>query len=297
MSKIWVTNESSSFAKSFACWCEKTSKHVFVNSFYNGEYDYFRQDNLFREKEIDIFDPTLPNMISRSGAELIIHQLPITPERSKTNADYALRNNIEGSYYVIEAAKEVGIPIIFVTSKNYFNMQSSLGYYDHSGFDIYDITVQTVENILDVSGVDHISVVPPFIYGPLFDEGLSGLIKTAFGKEEVVLNINTEESLPFVHVDDFLNGLDVVVENVESLTDKSVVEIIPKPDMFSTVENVMKNITALNLKVKFSLNENLYPVMNNNKYNINEFYSWTPQFNIDSGIKDVVDKLREGHDC
>jgi len=110
LSKVWVTNESSSFAKSFATWCNQTGKHNFVNSLENDEYDYFRQDNLFRSKEIDIFDPTLSNMIGRSSAELIIHQLPITPERSTTNKDYAIRNNIEGTYYVLILLKRLASP-------------------------------------------------------------------------------------------------------------------------------------------------------------------------------------------
>ena len=301
MSKVWVTNESSSFAKSFATWCNQTGKHNFVNSLENDEYDYFRQDNLFRSKEIDIFDPTLSNMIGRSSAELIIHQLPITPERSTTNKDYAIRNNIEGTYYVIDTAKEVGIPILFITSKNYNNITNNITNNTNIP-DIYNITAQAVENLLDVLDIKHTSIIPPIIYGPEFDEGISGLIKTAINnKEQVVINLDPEVQHPFMHVDDFFNALSIVVENLKldiGGVDKSVIEVHPHPESYSSIDTILQQLEEHGFFLSYDIHpekdvfENIAIVENN----ITTLYGWEQKFTIKDGLEDVINKLREKHD-
>lgn len=290
MSKIWVTNESSSFAKSFADWCKVTGKHQFVNSLENDEYDYFRQDNYFRSKEIDIFDPTLPTMISRSGAELIIHQLPITPERSLTHPDYALRNNIEGSFYVIQAAKEVGIPIFFITTKN---LNSEI---DNN---VYNITAGTVERLLDTLDVEHISIVPPTIYGPQFDEGVSGLIKTALGKKESVqLNINPDVQHAYMYVDDFFDALDVVAgscfDGEYDIINQSVVEILPSLDKYIYLDDIFQILEEESYCLSYDI-EPQYDRQSeeqNIKNNVSTLYGWKEKFNIKTGIEYFISKVK-----
>jgi len=296
MSRTWMTNESSSFARSFGDWCHG-KEHQFINSLENDEYNYFRQDNPFRAKEIDIFDPTLPNMISRSGADIIIHQLPITPDRSLTSPDYALRYNIEGTYYVIEAAKEAGIPILFVTTRNY----NSLGI--TSKPDIYNITARTVEQLLDSSGVQHLTVIPPIIYGLRFDEGISGLVKTAVGKkEQVVLNLNPEVKHPFMPADSFFDAMDVVINNTfdkeNSKLQHSTVEIIPPEESFSTLSEILKILEGENLTLSYDIrpkNDN-YGESHNLKDNVSNLYGWSNRFSIIDDIKLFVGKVREEYD-
>ncbi len=286
MSKIWVTNESSSFARSFASWCKEKEDHIFINNLDNDEYDYFRQTSLFRSREIDIFDPTLPNLISRSGAELIIHQLPIVPEKGELHPDYALRSNIEGTYYVIQAAKEISIPIVFISSRNVITSN-----------DIYDITASTVENILDFSGVSHISVTPPIVYGPEFDEGISGLIKTSISnKDQVVLNLDPEKKHAFMHIKDFLNGLNSIITNLDldSPIHKNF-EIMSKK--LNTLEEIINHLEDENLTLSYDIHPNKdYCISEfNPDINIKSIYGWKPKYTLKSGLDDVIKNIRIEH--
>src|SRR6056297_1539088 len=119
--KVWCTGESSFVSKNFVRWCaENDNKHEVVNRLGNDYYDYFRNyDSGYKgyDKEIDIFDPTLPVLVERSGADVILHNAAIvgTDYCTKNPAD-ALKTNIEGLLYVIEAAKQSRIPIIFTST-------------------------------------------------------------------------------------------------------------------------------------------------------------------------------------
>lgn len=302
MSKIWVTNESSSFARSFSSWCARNERHEFVNCLENDEYDYFRQDTMFRKREVDIFDPTLPTLISRSGAEVIIHQLPITPEISSTHPDYALRNNIEGTHYVIEAAKEIDVPVLFVTSRNYRNIANNFGVDGFLITDIYNITTQTVENLLDISGVKHTSVIPPIIYGPEFDEGITGLIKTAInGKEQVVINLDPEVQHPFMHADDFFNGLGLVIDNLDlevGRVDKPLIEILPSKNNFISLDKILENLENRGLYLSYDIHPefDVFADEVKDEENVSSLYKWKQEFNIDTGIENVIDVIREHND-
>lgn len=298
MSKVWVTNEASSFAKSFAVWCHSTGNHEFINRLENDEFDYFRQNNRFRSKEIDIFDPTLPNLISRSGAEIIIHQLSITPDKSMEYVDYALRNNIEGTQYIIDAAKEIGIPILFITSRNYGFIMNN--YVAGSSCDVYDITAQAAEYLLDAADIQHTSLIPPLLYGPEYDEGVVGLIKTAInGKDRVVINMDPEKSHAFMHVDDFFDAMNIVINNLnleDGKVDKWIIDMQPKEVI--SVEVILKKLEDFNFFLSYELRPELdnFENLPTGAQNIMDIYDWKPKFDIDAGLIDVVNKIKEQYD-
>lgn len=284
MSKIWVTNESSSFAKSFAQWCDATGKHDFINSWYNDEWDYFRQTNPFRDKEIDLIDPTLPNLISRSGTELIIHQLPVPPEKCELHPDYTIRSNIEGSYYIAQAAKEIDIPVLFITTKNYFDTFSS------QPNNMYDVTARAVENILDIYQVRHISIIPATLYGSLFHEGVSGLIRSCCDDVEVeVGEFNT-----LLHCDDFFDAIDTIIDNIDLEfwnPDRQVISIEGED---VTIEHVVDVLRELGQTPLYSVK--------NKKKDLNlipkarDPYGWKMKIYLKNGIKRVWDDIRKEND-
>lgn len=292
MAKIWVTNEASSFAKTFSEWCLETGKHIFVNDIENDEFDYFRQENIFREKEIDIFDPTLPNLISRSGVELIIHQLPITPDKCIKHPDYAVRNNVEGSYYIIESAKENNIPIFFITTKNYSEIMKN------NIHDVYDITAQAVENILNISGVRHMSIIPPTIYGHLFDEDISGLIKSSFSGGQVIFNRNVEEERTFIHAYDFISAIDALIDSINIETDDfKDFRYISIDGDYSSTQKIISILHSLNIKPNYKQSTKCRKEYTPNFIDsVNTMLNWEPKFNLQSGIEDVVEKVKKRYD-
>jgi nucleoside-diphosphate-sugar epimerase len=294
--KVWVTNESSSFARGFDAWCDGTGEHELVNSLRNDELDYFRQDSIFRSQEIDLFDPTLPTMISRSGAEIIIHQLPITPELAYEHKDYALRHNIEGSHYVIEAAKEVNIPIIFVTSRHINKTKISNSFHNETISDLYNITAKTVESLLDLEYPNHTSIIPPIIYGPEFDSGISGLIKTAINGDDVVINLDPDMSHPFMHASDFFDALSLVVNGFKP--EYSYIEITPDPKDYTSLDVIITELENNNLFLSYEIHPDKDLILDDQRVSdhISEYFNWEPKFPIEDGLEDVITKIREQHD-
>jgi len=105
MKNIWVTGERGYIAYLL----EKNLDVKVVNSINNTELDYFRQTRDELNNEIDIFDPTLYVMMERNDVDLIVNAATC---RTFDKPDNILRCHIEGTYYVMKAAKELNIPMI-----------------------------------------------------------------------------------------------------------------------------------------------------------------------------------------
>lgn len=284
MTKIWITNESSSFARSFDVWCKESNKYNFVNSLSNTEYDYYRTNNRFMGKEIDLFDQALKAIIERSGAEVIIHQLPISPDKSSLSPGLTLERNVLGTQCLIDAAKALDIPIVFITTRNY----------DVKGHckNIYDTTALTVESLLDVSGVAHMSIVPPIIYGPLYDEELSGLLKSSLNKkEDVVINTNINTIKSFMHIKDFINCLSKCIEtNIESdgVTIKEETKIIlskNNSNFCDIIDMLYDKGLSINYKIN-DIDETLF------LRNLAHAVDYNEEFDLESGIDNVLEEMR-----
>ena len=109
--RIWFTGEAGFLAKSFTKWCKKYG-HQVVNSLEEDYYDYWRQSiNSSKEKEINIFDPTLKTLIEKSGAEVIIHGAAVIDEEEiNLDPEYTIKINIEGTARICKIARELEIP-------------------------------------------------------------------------------------------------------------------------------------------------------------------------------------------
>jgi hypothetical protein len=158
--RVWMVTEASSFGRALQHHCNKPESTVeFANSPDNVDLDYFRSKFLGR-KEIDIFDPTLPNLIGRSGADVIVFTLPFDAIMSEKYPDVAIRYNIEGLYKVISAAKTVNIPVIVLTTapaeKNVF----------------YDVAMSAAKAFAkELKNVFHFS--SDYVFGPEFPNALT----------------------------------------------------------------------------------------------------------------------------
>jgi len=113
MIRVWVTGESSSFGEAFEKYLSSSKELEFANSPKNEDLDYFRSKFMGR-KEIDCFDPTLPNLIARSGSDIILFTIPLSGKVADQYPDVALRRNIEGLYRILQAAQEINIPLVWV---------------------------------------------------------------------------------------------------------------------------------------------------------------------------------------
>jgi nucleoside-diphosphate-sugar epimerase len=279
---IWVTGESSSFSKSFNNWCNKTNKHVIVNN--DSEYDYFRQKTFNNNKEIDIFDPTLNNLISKSNTDIIIHKLPISEDEADLFPDYTLNANIRGTWHVLQIAKELQIPLFLLTSANSGQVE-----------DLYNITAVTANNLAFISKAPCIIVEIPIIYGSEYNTGISGLIKSAFGNESATVNYELEKEHDFMYDSDFFDALDVVInksfdyENYKILQNK--IQISQQDS--STLENVITILENKNLYFDYIINPEKDILIETFSENISvqKLYGFRSQYSLTEGIQDLINKL------
>lgn len=226
--KVWVTGESSFISRNYADWCDKTGKHEFVNRLENDYYDYFRQYNSGYkgyEKEIDIFDPTLPVLISRSGAEAIIHHAGfVGTDYCTKNPDLALRTNIEGTLHVINAANEVGIPIIFTSTSVCYKPTSEIISEDNElePQTIYGMTKLAGEQLLRTwcEKSNYVTVIPAMLFGAHDLHSASNKLLMSGMQmidDTVHIALDPDYPKPFMYIDNYLDAIDIILDNVDEL--------------------------------------------------------------------------------
>lgn len=200
--KVWITGESGFLARAFVR--HLSHKHNIENSYENDIYNYWRQNKFSPQHypEIDIFDPTLKTLIERSEAECIIHTATMINHLPGKD-HWMVRNNIEGSYHIAQAAKDLDIPIIFIS------------YIDHEN-QIFDWTQKSILDMFNRLGVQYINICTEELFGPEDLHGnISQLLMSSIGKIDTAeIYADIEKSKHYTFIDDFLDGLDIILDNI-----------------------------------------------------------------------------------
>lgn len=248
--KVWCTGESSFISRNFVRWCAETGKHEVVNRLGNDYYDYFRNyKSGYKgyDKEIDIFDPTLPVLIERSDADVILHNAAVVGTDYCTKSpDVALRTNIEGTLHVIDAAKQSGIPIIFTSTSVCYQPTPQPISENHTlePTTIYGMTKLSGELLLKtwMKSEDYVIVVPAMLFGA-FDlhSAANKLIMSGLGmlNDDLHINLDPEYLKPFMFIDNYLDGIDVILENIDNLAGQ---RINISPDDNKTFEEIILTV-------------------------------------------------------
>jgi len=235
---VWITGEKGFVAKSFI-------KHSNINVENSNEsYNYWRQRvfTFQNESEIDIFDPTLKTLIERADVDCIIHTATI----SKGKEHDIIRNNIEGSFYISKIAQELNIPILFISYINHPNK-------------IFNLTQDTIINIFKTLDVNYINVYTDELFGYLDTNGnISQLLLSSADKiDQAEINIDIESKHRYTYIDDFINGLNIILLNLNKYLNKDVYimsnEEITLEDIIDYMSNDMEidvnyNIQSNNIK-------------------------------------------------
>jgi len=283
--KVWITGERSLIARSFSNWCELTKRHEVVNSLSNDEYDYWRKDSPTKSNEIDIFDPTLETIISRSGAECIIH----TAECKNKVDDHILRTNIVGTYYVSEIAKKLQIPLIYITTPDAYKITEELLYDNEvaSNNSIYTYSKNSAENLVKMMLNEYTILTPGYLYGPGDDHGfITGLIKSHFGKSETIeMNIDPESPKSFLYVNDFSSLLDVIISNQEKYNEK---KLNACDENYQSYSDIIENLEELGLSPEFYFKTDK-DIVCTRKLKNSTIYDWKPQVTISDGLELTID--------
>jgi nucleoside-diphosphate-sugar epimerase len=159
-------------------------------------------------KEVDIFDPTLPVLISRSGAECIIHTAAIVGDRRCDEYPAAaLRTNIEGTLHVVNAANEVGIPIISAELLS-----------PPWGVSTYITSKWAAGDLVKIHAKKFIRLLLPNVYGiGDFNGPIGQLFETAFMKLEMaIIDMDPDIQKPWLYADDFSDAVSAVLDKIEN---------------------------------------------------------------------------------
>ncbi len=207
---VWITGESGFVARAFVR--HLSHKHTIENSHLNDVYNYWRQKKFSPEHypEIDIFDPTLKTIMERSEIDCILHTATmITHDKEKSH--WMIRNNLEGSYYIAKIAYELNIPVIFIRYNKHNNA-------------IFNWTQDSILSMFDTIGVKYIDIITDELFGPEdFHGSVSQLLMSSVGRIDTAkIFTNLESSKRYTFIDDFLDGLDMVLNNIDLYMYKSI---------------------------------------------------------------------------
>lgn len=236
ISNLWLTNETTPLSKAIF---ENFNNFTIVNS--DSYIDFFKTFVSFitKEKEVDIFDPSLSKLISRSEVDYIIHSHIIPKQAAIDEPDVAIRNNIEGAHHIAKIAKDYNINVIHV---NYFTG------YSKEIYDFASMCNNFVETILHINKVNYVVINPPLLYSKYGFDPISNLLTT----NESILYIDPEKKKPIMHVNDFLKYITMIIKHFDKLKNNHY--DIPTNQIY-TFEEIINFIEDKNIEVQFTFNE------------------------------------------
>ena len=231
--KLWSTGESSFITRNYV---KFSKKHEVVNRLGISKYDPYRTYNSGYkgyENEIDLFDPNLLDLVSESGAEMIFHNAAIVgTDYCTKDPELALKTNINGTFKIIQIAKKLNLPLVFVSTsvcysptdqvieENFpINPQTIYGYTKWAGEEMLRVWMKN----------NYVSIVPAMLFGAYDLHSASNkLIMSGLGKVEGTQHILLDPKLdkPFMFVENYMNGVDVIIDNFKSL-DTQRINIAP----------------------------------------------------------------------
>jgi len=274
--KTWMTGENGFLARAFVR--HLSHKHTVENRFDNDFYDYWRQNKFSPEHypEIDIFDPTLKTLVERSGADCIIHTATMINYQSGKE-HWMIRNNIEGSYYVAQVAKDLDIPIIFISYINHENQ-------------MFDWTQKSILEMFNNLGIQYINICTEELFGPEDLHGsISQLLMSSIGKLDVAeIYANIEKSKHYTFIDDFLDGLDMILDNILPYIHSN---IVIKNKQKRTLENVIDYMSdKMEIDIHYDIKEISTEYINKN-IEIKNLQNWECKYSFEAALEITRDMM------
>lgn len=273
MKKVWITGENGFIAKNFQR--VLGDRYVFENSLDNVYYDYWRQNSQFNNKEIDIFDPTLETLIERADVDFIIHA---ADSKRLNKPEHMLRTNVEGSYYIAQISKNLNIPVIYLHGLD--------TYFSHY---YYNISKENALQILKKEG-KVVSVSSSTVFGPFdFFNPIGRLIKSSVDNSIANIKVySIEDKTSFVYIDDFLNALDLIIQNFHSIND----EIRIVSSFSHSLEEVLEYFDFNDISIDFNIEEDVdglcytYREPNDSERYV-QHYGWEEEYTLKSGLEEA----------
>jgi len=291
--RIWSSGESSFITRNYV---KFSKKHEIVNRLGVSKYDKYRtyfSGYKGYEKEIDLFNPELLDLISESGAEMIFHNAAVVgTDYCTKDPELAIKTNINGTFKIIQIAKKLNIPLIFVSTSVCYAPTDEIieETFPINPQTIYGFTKWAGEEMLRVwMKNNYVSIVPAMLFGAYDLHSASNkLIMSGLGKLEGTQHIFLDPKLakPFMFVENYIEGVDCIIDNFKEL-DTQRINIAPYDYRhFGYVVDYIVN--SMNLKPNFELHpEKDYlgrHILSDNKL---RQYGWTQSVLLEEGLERV----------
>ena len=197
--KVWVTGEAGCIAKNLVDYCNVNSNYEVVNRLSETYFDYWRMAITCPQKEINIFDPSLPRLIQDSGADVIVHTANIDYDLTKKNPHLAIHTHIDGAYEIAELSKKLDIPLLTFSppaSNNLFNETQIMG-----------------QRLIWCQSPQYATITVPYLYGKYDTKSfIAKMILSAKGESASLPKIITSYQ-DFIHTSEVIQIIDNVLSN------------------------------------------------------------------------------------
>ena len=299
--KIWSTGESSFITRNYVRY---SKKHEVVNRLGVGKYDSYRTYNSGYEgyeNEIDIFNPALLDLVSESGAEMIFHNAAVVgTDYCTANPELAIKTNIDGTLAIVQIAKKLNIPLVFVSTSVCYEPTPQVIKEDFklNPQTIYGYTKWAGEELLRVwMKKNYVSIVPAMLFGAYdLHSATNKLIMSGYGKKNGTQHIllNPELYKPFMYVDNYMAGVDCIIDNFESL-DTQRINIAPHDNKpFGYVVDYVTKTLGLNPDFELHPDKDYLGghVLDDSKL---QKFGWRQTILLEEGINRVADLVKNGN--
>lgn len=235
MKNVWITGENGFIARAFLR--HLNDKYTIINSPKDEYWEYWRQNKFTaaHRPEIDIFDPTLPKLVERSDAQFILHTAcPFEVDSSKQHR--TITGIIEGTYHVANMSNENNLPLIYIIYSQHPNS-------------IFSIAQDTAVDIIKEVCSNYIIIETDELFGPEDYHGsISQLLMSSVGKIDTA-NITTdiEKERHYTFIDDFLEGLDFVIQNHEKFYNNQIEIANKERRSLESIMDYMMNSMEINI--------------------------------------------------
>jgi len=207
------------------------------------------------------------------------------------NPKLAFDNNVEGIYRVLEFCRKSDIKkiVFFSTSRNLSPEENPYTASKKYGEDLCEAYRQCY-------GIEYIIVRPSSVYAPFNDltgRLLTNWCRAACAGRELKIYGDENKTLDFTHIDDFNDGIILLINNWEQNKNKAYDISGDRETYLIEVANLINNYQPI--KVSYYLPEVAQP--QRVKVDISEMkkLGYKPKISIEEGIKQMMEFYKNGN--
>jgi UDP-glucose 4-epimerase len=234
-----------------------------------------------------------------TGKDVIYHLAGV----NRGSDEEILQGNILGTLHLLLAIKTYGSPqtrIIFASSSQVYQQGRANGLIKESRAtepeSLYGVSKKTAEDLIRLSGLDHVILRLSNVYGPGCLPNYNSVIATFCDRTvkgmPLLIDGNGRQGRDFIFIDDVVQAMMLVSTGKQSKK-RAVYNI--SSGRVSSLRQVIGNIKRAgeNVNVEYQKTDGEYSYgCDSSRFQKN--YRWQPATSLAAGIKDTLRGIREG---